>query len=124
MAQAIDAEELAARVSSLIERSDGGDVARAARRIGVREHALHAIVSAECAEPSVHMLSAIVRGFDVDAWWLISGDASLAGEHQLPVERRVDTLNLLSELGAALTMQRRSHLLRTPADLSDGDRRV
>jgi uncharacterized protein YceH (UPF0502 family) len=102
---AIVPEELAARVRGLVDRHDGGDVVRAARRIGTREADLRAILSAESSAPSVAALSAIVRGYDVDSWWLISGESSHATE--VPTERRVEKLNLLSELGATLTLQRR-----------------
>jgi hypothetical protein len=105
MVEAIVPEELAARVRDLVDRFDQGDVVRAARRIGTREADLRAIVAAETAHPSLASLSAIVRGYDVDTWWLISGDTE-AGT-SLPTERRVGTLNLLSELGTTLTMQRR-----------------
>ena len=102
---AIVPEELAARVRSLIERHDGGDVSHAARRIGAREADLRSILAAETTEPSLAALSAIVRGYDVDTWWLISGESDSGSE--LPTERRVETLNLLSELGTTLTLQRR-----------------
>jgi hypothetical protein len=105
MAEAIVAEELAARVRALVQRHDQGDVALAARRIGTRETDLKAILDAETNLPSLATLSAIVRGYDVDTWWLISGETE-AGT-TLPLERRVGTLNLLSELGTTLTMQRR-----------------
>jgi hypothetical protein len=105
MAEAIVAEELASRVRELVQRHDGGDVANAARRIGTREADLKAILDAASNRPSLATLSAIVRGYDVDTWWLISGEDD-AGT-MLPMERRVGTLNLLSELGTTLTMQRR-----------------
>lgn len=105
MAEAIVAEELAERVRELVQRHDRGDVALAARRIGTREVDLKAILDAESNRPSLATLSAIVRGYDVDTWWLISGEKE-AGT-TLPMERRVGTLNLLSELGTTLTMQRR-----------------
>ena len=111
MAEAIVPEELAARVRALVERFDGGDAARAARRIGAREADLRAILAGESSEPSLAALSAIVRGYDVDTWWLISGDQEAVAK--LPAERRVGTLNLLSELGATLTMQRRLQSRRT-----------
>jgi hypothetical protein len=102
---AIVPEELAARVRDLIDRYDGGDVRRAARRLGAREADLRSIIAAESSEPSLAALSAIVRGYDVDTWWLISGESETAS--QLPTERRVETLNLLSELGTTLTLHRR-----------------
>lgn len=108
MSRAIIPEELADRVGGLVQRHDESDVAQAARRIGVREAELRAIVDATTDSPSVTVLSAIVRGYDVDAWWLISGDTGVpAPIGSLPVERQVDSLNLLSELGATLTFQRR-----------------
>ena len=105
MTDAIVPEELAARVRGLIDRHDRGDVALAARRIGTRECDLRAIVNGDSSHPSLAALSAIVRGYDVDTWWLISGEPQ-AGSSLTP-ERRVGTLNLLSELGTTLTMQRR-----------------
>jgi hypothetical protein len=105
MTEAIVPEELAARVRELIDDRDNGDVAQAARRIGTRECDLRAIVRGDSSHPSLAALSAIVRGYDVDTWWLISGE--LEAGSTLPPERRVGTLNLLSELGTTLTMQRR-----------------
>jgi hypothetical protein len=116
MSEAIDAKELAARVRELIDRFDGGDVATAARRIGARESDLCALLSAQSSQPSVAALSAIVRGYDVDTWWLICGETAYGSD--LPTERRVGTLNLLSEIGTALTLQRR--LRGTLPRLSDG----
>src|SRR5690348_2318569 len=104
MSEAIVPEELAARVRQLVDRFDSGDVARAAHRIGARESDLQAILGAECSNPSVAALSAIVRGYDVDTWWLISGETEAATN--LPADRRVGTLHLLSEVGTTLTMQR------------------
>ena len=105
MTEAIVPEELAARVRELIDRHDGGDVAQAARRIGTRECDLRAIITGDSSHPSLAALSAIVRGYDVDTWWLISGEQQPGSS--LAPERRVGTLNLLSELGNTLTMQRR-----------------
>ena len=105
MAVVIDPIGLSGRVIALIDRHDGGDVPRAARRIGARPSDLRAIADATTEHPSLSALAAIVRGYDVDAWWLISGETGLAAD--LPTERRVQTLNLLSELGAIMTMQRR-----------------
>src|SRR5919201_1619727 len=104
MTEAIVPEELAARVRDLVDRYDGGDVVRAATRIGAREADLRSIIAAEPRQPSAAVLSAIVRGYDVDTWWLISGETE-AGS-RLPADRRVSTLNLLSEVGTTLTLQR------------------
>ena len=105
MLEAIDPIQLAGRVAALIDRHDGGDVVRAARRIGARPSDLRALVEATADQPSLSTLSAIVRGYDVDAWWLISGETDV--DTGLPADRRVQALNLLSELAAAMTMQRR-----------------
>ena len=115
MTEAIVPEELAARVRELIDRYDRGEIAEAARRIGTRECDLRAIVEGESCHPSLAALSAIVRGYDVDTWWLISGEREPSSS--LPPERRVGTLNLLSELGTTLTMQRRLSAQR--ADTAD-----
>src|SRR5947207_5730504 len=105
MSEAIVPEELAARVRELGHRYDGGAVVRASARIGTRESDLRSIVEAESRQPGAAVLSAIVRGYDVDTWWLISGETE-AGS-RLPADRRVDTLHLLSEVGTTLTLQRR-----------------
>jgi hypothetical protein len=119
MTEAIVPEELAARVRALIDRHDGGEVAQAARRIGTRECDLRAIVNGDSNHPSLAALSAIVRGYDVDCWWLISGEPQAGST--LPPERRVGTLNLLSELGTTLTMQRRlGHQSGVKPDASTG----
>ena len=107
MTEAIVPQELASRVRELVDRVDDGDVALAARRIGARECDLRAILAGNSCHPSLAALSAIVRGYDVDTWWLISGEREPGGG--TPTERRVGTLNLLSELGATLTLQRRLH---------------
>lgn len=73
--------------------------------MGAREADLLSILAGESTDPSLGALSAIVRTYDVDTWWLISGESEPAS--QLPPERRVGTLNLLSELGTTLTLQRR-----------------
>src|SRR5689334_5167584 len=104
MTEAIVPEELAARVRDLVNRGDGGDVARAARRIGTRESDLRAIVDGSSTRPCVAALSAIVRGYDVDTWWLITGETHPGCA--LPPERRIRTLDLLSQLGTTLTLQR------------------
>jgi len=57
MAEAIVPEELAARVRELVDRNDGGDVTRAAKRIGAREPDLRAILGAESGKPSLAALS-------------------------------------------------------------------
>lgn len=105
MSEAIDPIELGTRVRALLDRHDGGDLLRAARRIGARPSELRAVVEGMVERPSLSTLSAIVRGYDVDAWWLISGEAGIGAD--LPAERRVLALNLLSELASAMTMQRR-----------------
>lgn len=105
MTDAIIPEELATRVHDLVKRHDGGNASRAARRIGAREVDLQAILEARSARPSVAALSAIVRGYDVDTWWLITGETQVSSN--MSSTRGVDTLELLSELGSALTMQRR-----------------
>src|SRR5437016_5201698 len=112
MQEAIVPEELAIRVRELVERYDGGDVARAAIRIGAREADLRSILGAEARQPNVAVLSAIVRGYDVDTWWLISGETEPGS--RLPADRRIGTLNLLSELGTTLTLQRRLHASAEP----------
>ncbi|HEY2375292.1 MAG TPA: hypothetical protein VGH98_04900 [Gemmatimonadaceae bacterium] len=107
MSEAIEGRELAARVRELVDRFDRGDVATAARRIGTREADLRVILAGQTSRPSLAALSAIVRGYDVDTWWLICGE----DDHGvgLPADRRVGTLNLLSDLGTTLTLQRRLH---------------
>ena len=119
MEEAIVPEELAARVRELIDQFDGGDVPKASRRIGTRESDLRSILAAESNRPSLATLSSIVRGYDVDSWWLISGEREAGSS--LPADRRVGTLNLLSDLGTTLTMQRRLYA-QGRIDVDDGVR--
>jgi hypothetical protein len=112
MSDAIIAEDLATRVRELVDRFDGGNVTQAAQRIGAREADLRAVIDARSSEPNLAVLSAIVRGYDVDTWWLISGDDERASD--LPADRRIGSLNLLSELGATLTLQRKLHAHHIP----------
>src|SRR5262249_13409378 len=105
MSHPINPQELAERVRALVAREDGGDVAQAAARIGVRERDLAAVLEASDEQPKLTLLSAIVRGYDVDAWWLITGEAAIGSS--MSAEQRVDSINLLSELGEAMTLQRR-----------------
>lgn len=119
---AIVPEELAARVRELIHCHDGGDVARAARRIGAREADLRVILEAQSSEPSLAALSAIVRGYDVDTWWLISGESQRTSE--LTPERRIGSLNLLSELGTTLTLHRRLNVGPLPPQPPGDERRA
>lgn len=114
MSEAIDVKELATRVRELVDRFDGGDIVTAARRIGARECDMRAILGAQSDHPSLSALSAIVRGYDVDTWWLICGESEEGKD--LPAEQRVGTLNLLSELGTTLTLQRRLQGAPAPRD--------
>ena len=117
MTEAIVPEELAVRVRELVNRFDHGDAARAAARIGAREGDLRSILAAAPRQPSVAVLSAIVRGYDVDVWWLISGETEAGCS--LPADRRVNTLHLLSEVGTTLTLQRWLHGSGPTAPLAD-----
>ena len=74
------------------------------------------ILAAQSGHPSLAALSAIVRGYDVDTWWLVCGESEQGSD--VPPERRVGTLNLLSELGTTLTLQRRLRSATPP--VSDG----
>src|SRR3954465_7477081 len=97
MSEAIVPEELAARVRELVDHTDHGDVAEAARRIGTRECDLRAILTGDSSHPSLAALSAIVRGYDVDTWWLISGE--LEAGSSLPPARRAGPPHLPSAAG-------------------------
>jgi hypothetical protein len=105
MAEAIAPEELATRVRALIDNHDEGDVSRAAQRLGTRECDLHALLAGQHAQPNVAALSAIVRGYDVDTWWLITGETDVGSG--MSTEQHIGRLSLLSELGTTLTLQRR-----------------
>src|SRR5919206_3299647 len=108
---------IGARVRSIIQREHGGDVGAAARRLGVRPEELERIGLAMTSDAGpwlARVLARIVRGYRVDACWLLTGqhDLRLA---RLPAPARLHVANLLLEISDQLFRSRRERA-RTPQE--------
>ena len=66
-------EEIAARIRNLIS-GDGGDLAAAARRLGVSEASLRKSTDSVSPEPTLDVILALVQVFGVDPCYLVTGE--------------------------------------------------
>lgn len=93
--------EIAKRVRILIARKDRGDITVAARRLELSiddVFHLEKLLSADASRPRTTLLASIVRRYDADACWLLTGRKS-SRLADLPPEARVEVAQLLSEIG-------------------------
>lgn len=99
-------ETIATRLRALIDRHDDGAIDAAADRIGIERATLHRILDGELRTPEMETLEAIVRTYDCDATWLLSGVLNLsdAGLRGRPL---ADATHVLYELSQNLTYRRR-----------------
>lgn len=67
-------EHLAARVSALIEERDQGNVAAAARRVGVPYATLYALATNRRSNPSRETLELLAEAYGVTVDYLLRGD--------------------------------------------------
>ena len=103
------AHEIAGRIRILIARQDQGDVTAAARRLErpIADLYLPERVLASGDEPALHFLASVIRNYDADACWLITGRT--AGQHpSLSTEARIAILELVGEVSDRLIEQVRS----------------
>ena len=92
----VERTPIAARIAQLIDREESGNVAAAARQLGVSQRGLAKVCSGETRHPRVSLLQALVREYGADPAWLLTGipavdwpasdsvDATIVNE--LPVE--------------------------------------
>jgi hypothetical protein len=102
-----------ARLRSLIEAKDGGDVRRAAGRFGVAPEAIAELPAALADDArdqdarAATVLAAAARAYDVDATWLVTGHENFHGE-QLAPAARLRVAEILSHVGQRLLAARRN----------------
>lgn len=96
---AFDPRALAARLWSLIEREDNGNVAAAARRCDVSVSALVELLAGDSGRPSAETLGAIIDAYRVAPLWLLLGEGEPPTETLAPSER-LELLGLLGGLAA------------------------
>jgi hypothetical protein len=106
------AHHIAERIRTLIARQDQGDVTAAARRLErpIADVYWPERVIASGDEPAaLEFLATIVRTYDADACWLITGTGGeSAGSDRLTAEARLTIVELLQELSDRLIDQVRS----------------
>ena len=103
---------LAQRVAELIARRDRGSSRIAAQRLGIPHEALQALLDVEThADRSTALdpatIAALVRGYQVDACWLLTGEHDLSrfrAEH----DEWIRTTDLLFEIGRRAAARRRA----------------
>jgi len=103
------AHEIADRIRTLIARQDEGDVTAAARRLErpIADLYLPERVLAAGDEPALDFLASIIRNYDADACWLITGRT--AGQRPaLSTEARITIVEVLGEVSDRLIEQVRS----------------
>jgi transcriptional regulator with XRE-family HTH domain len=64
---------IAARIAHLIDQREGGNVAAAARRLGVSQRGLAKVYAGETRHPRADLLQALVREYGADPAWLLTG---------------------------------------------------
>ena len=97
---------ISTRIRDLIDLYDGGDARAAADRIGVSPRALRQLLKGGSRIPSTETLEALVRAYDCDATWLLTGQQDLGAAH-LAGRELADTTQALYDLSQNLTYRRR-----------------
>ena len=100
------AHEIADRIRTLIARNDDGDVTAAARRLNrpIADLYLPERVLSSGDEVALEFLASIVRNYDADACWLITGSTAHHAA-RLSVGERDVIVGLLGEVSDNLIEQ-------------------
>lgn len=103
------AHEIADRIRTLIARKDDGDVTAAARRLDrpIADLYLPERVLSSSDEAALDFLASIIRNYDADACWLITGSTARQAA-PLSVDERVVIVELLGEVSDKLIEQVRN----------------
>ena len=104
--RAYDPKEIAARIQKLVEREDDGDIDAAARRLGLSRQVLAELVESAPCDRNLGAIAAVVRGYEVDAIWLLTGGDGVTTS-SLPPELRLQCAELLSQIGREIIIRRR-----------------
>ena len=105
------AHEIAGRIRRLIARQDDGDITAAARRLArpiADVYSLERVIASVDGPSAVEFLAEVVRTYDADAVWLITGSTS-RGSARVSVEVRVTIAEVLAELSDHLLDEAREH---------------
>ena len=106
------AHDIADRIRTLIARQDQGDITAAARRLErpiADVYRPERVISSGNEPAALEFLATIVRTYDADACWLITGaDGETAGSDRLTAEERVTIVEVLRELSDRLLDEVRS----------------
>lgn len=107
------AHEIAERIRTLIARNDHGDITVAARRLDrpIAEVYLPERVMCSGNEPAaIDFLATVVRTYEADACWLITGSSSRNSRNRRPISReaRGTIVELLDQLSERLLNEVRS----------------
>ena len=114
------AHQIAGRIRVLIARQDEGDVTAAARRLDlpIADVYLPERVICSTNEPAaLEFLATVVRSYDADVCWLITGTSARNARHARPFsdEARLTIVEVLGELSDRLLDDVRSEHDRPPA---------
>jgi hypothetical protein len=101
------AHQIAGRIRALIARQDHGDVTAAARRLDLPIADVYSPERVICSgdEPAaLEFLATVVRSYDADVCWLITGTTARNAGNARPVSSgaRLTIVELLGELGDRL----------------------
>ena len=108
------AHQIAERIRTLIARQDDGDVTAAARRLDrpIADMYFPERVIASADQPAaVEFLAAVVRSYEADACWLITGTTT-RNRPTVTSEARVTIVEVLEELTDHLLDEARADGLR------------
>jgi hypothetical protein len=100
------AHQIAGRIRALIARQDHGDVTAAARRLDLPIADVYLPERVICSgdEPALEFLATVVRSYDADVCWLITGTTARNARHARPfsTEARLTIVEVLGELSDRL----------------------
>jgi hypothetical protein len=100
----IDRTAIATRIRALVTGSNGGDLQTTARRLDVAPVALSRSIDPRFPRLSLTVITAIVREYGVDPWWLMYGNY----DHE--------THALASEIGSGITTADVLRLVESPRE--------
>ena len=104
------AHEIAERIRTLIARQDDGDITAAARRLErpiADVYSPERVIASSNEPAAVAFLATVVRTYETDACWLITGEAARTS-NSLSSEARDAIVEVLEELSDHLLDEVRS----------------
>lgn len=102
--------DIAARIRRLIARKDNGDITAAARRLErpiADVYHLERLLASSDEPAAVEFLAHIVRSYETDAVWLITG-ANARNAQAIPSDARMTIVEVLEELSDHMLNEIRS----------------